>query len=55
MSTTLKLLAQIGQEKLDLETAERKAVAKARREGASWQQIADALGKTKQGVWEKYK
>jgi len=29
-------------------------VVKARIEGASWEQIGDALGLTKQGAWEQF-
>ena len=37
-----------------LETLERLQVEKARAEGWSWQQIADALGVSKQAVHQKY-
>lgn len=30
------------------------AVARARRQGDSWQKVADALGVTRQSAWEKY-
>jgi biotin operon repressor len=36
------------------EADEHRAVAKARRLGLSWQSIAEALGRSRSSVWEKY-
>jgi glutamine synthetase adenylyltransferase len=36
------------------ETAERAAVIRARQAGISWERIAQALGRTRPAVWQKY-
>jgi uncharacterized NAD(P)/FAD-binding protein YdhS len=33
----------------------RTAVSQGRKDGLTWQQIADALGMTRQSAWEKYR
>ena len=38
-----------------LSAVENRAVATARASGASWQEIADAAGTTRQSAWEKWK
>ena len=39
---------------LAAEQARRTIIAEARASGESWQQIADALGVSKQAAWERY-
>lgn len=47
-------LHRIGRARVGLDREESEHVRMAREAGRSWQDIADALGRSKQGVWEKY-
>jgi hypothetical protein len=47
-------LGRIGRDREANEAQERRAVEEARRLGISWRAIADALGKSRNAVWEKY-
>jgi hypothetical protein len=51
----LMALSSIALLRVYLEDRESDVVRKARAEGRSWAQIADALGRSKQSVWEKYR
>ena len=44
----LRMIAQTA------ESAQRQAVAQARAEGATWEQVARALGMSRQGAWERF-
>ena len=50
----LSALRVLTERELELERIRRKQVIAARSAGASWQQIGDALGVTRQSAWESF-
>jgi hypothetical protein len=52
---SLTALSAIASLRVYLEDRECEVVRKARAETMSWGQIAEALGRSKQSVWEKYR
>jgi len=54
-SDPLRALSAIALLRVYLEDRESDVVRKARAESRSWAQIAEALGRSKQSVWEKYR
>jgi hypothetical protein len=52
---SLRALADIGRVRHLLDQAELRAVKRARRERASWAEIAVRLGVTRQAAWEKWR
>ncbi len=50
----LSALRVLTERELELERIRRKQVIAARAAGASWQQIGDALGVTRQSAWESF-
>jgi hypothetical protein len=48
-------LRAVGEMRQWLEELEPALVAGAREDGQSWEAIADALGRSKQAVWERYR
>jgi hypothetical protein len=46
--------ARISEQAAKLEEELRAAVFEARKSGATWKQVGEAMGLTKQGAWEKF-
>src|SRR4051812_15480952 len=51
----LEVISLAGRLRRYLDAVESAAVKAARAQGASWQEIADAVGTTRQSAWEKWK
>ncbi len=50
----LDALRELSQAGVELETLLRDRVAAARREGATWEEIGESLGMSRQAAWEYY-
>jgi hypothetical protein len=50
----LEALQELSQADLELEALRRERVAEARRQGATWDQIGESLGMSRQSAWEYF-
>ena len=50
----LEALQELSQADLELEALRRNRVAEARRQGATWDQIGESLGMSRQSAWEYF-
>jgi hypothetical protein len=51
----LNIVAERARKEKEAERKLRRAVQFARRNGASWQDLAEALGTTRQSAWQRFK
>jgi len=53
-SDPVAALSRISSLKSEVDSLEHQSVARAREAGVSWQEIADALGVSRQAAWERF-